>query len=64
MSTSKGMIHHDESCKSSEQLFKNAVRGSLSKHCSGELIGNYSRLLVKKDNNLRKVQGSLLFNTV
>jgi len=38
MSTSKGTTHHDKLCKSSEQLFKNAVQDSLSKHCSGQLI--------------------------
>jgi len=38
MSTSKGMTHDDKQCKSSEQLFKNAVHDSLSKHCSRQLI--------------------------
>jgi len=36
----------------------------LSKHCSGQIIYNYSRILFTKDNNSRIVQGSLLFSTV
>ena len=60
----KTVTHHNKQFKSLEQLFKRTVHDSSSKHCSGQLICNYSRILFKKDNNSRAVQSSLLFSTV
>jgi len=58
------LITTNKQFKTSEQLFKHIVHDISSKRCSGQLSYNYSRILFKKDNNSRTVQGSLLFSTV
>ena len=48
---------------SSQQTVQD-VRTIIQAYCSRQLIYNYPRVLFKKDNNSRIVQGSLLFSTV